>query len=253
MCWHFAWWDAHVVGRDRRPEVEGHRSHCGYYLIRASWERDLREGGRSSGPRRWTNCWNDQSLIPSFPPSALPLFLLVSDSSFLPTTLDATGTHLSLPTPVPGNQIGVQSFPFSVRTDSPHPVHKTPHYRPRIDSILPPFLLAANGDSSKIDASLVKKVYERIAPGLLDRWDVSRTLPSLAPRPCLVLNGELDGRNWVEGIDGTVSLGSWSEAVPTMIAESDEFCPHPSSLPPSLVSRFSVVVSCSLAPPRPLA
>ncbi|KAI9022082.1 Alpha/Beta hydrolase protein [Hyaloraphidium curvatum] len=90
--------------------------------------------------------------------------------------------------------IGLQSFTFSLKSPE--------YYRPRIDTILPPFTLAAQEAGTEITADVVRRTYDRIAPGLLDKWDAQRTVPSLAPRACCAINGERDPRNPIAGIDG---------------------------------------------------
>jgi len=44
-----------------------------------------------------------------------------------------------------------------------------------------------------------RSVWDRLTPGLLDRFDGPQLLPLIAPRPLLVLNGETDPLVPVEG------------------------------------------------------
>uniref|UniRef100_A0A061QP76 Alpha beta-hydrolases superfamily protein n=1 Tax=Tetraselmis sp. GSL018 TaxID=582737 RepID=A0A061QP76_9CHLO len=46
----------------------------------------------------------------------------------------------------------------------------------------------------ELDAEVVRSVWDKIAPGLVDKFDSPRSLPAIAPRPLLVLNGEEDPR-----------------------------------------------------------
>ncbi|KAK3264033.1 hypothetical protein CYMTET_27202 [Cymbomonas tetramitiformis] len=48
---------------------------------------------------------------------------------------------------------------------------------------------------------VVEAVWRRIAPGLLEYMDAADSLPLMAPRPMLILNGETDGRCWIEGLE----------------------------------------------------
>ena len=64
---------------------------------------------------------------------------------------------------------------------------------------LPPALFATaaqdlKGNMRAVDAELVGAVYRRICPGLIDELDGPSSLPLIAPRPLLVVNGELDPR-----------------------------------------------------------
>jgi dienelactone hydrolase len=44
----------------------------------------------------------------------------------------------------------------------------------------------------EVDTRVYRSVWDRLTPGLLDRFDGPRLLPLIAPRPLLVLNGEKD-------------------------------------------------------------
>jgi len=81
---------------------------------------------------------------------------------------------------------GVQGFGWAVRNNSFHD---------RVASI-PKVFAAACADMQRcaVDAGVVHAVWCRIAPGLVDLFDGSASLPLLAPRPLLVASGEKDGR-----------------------------------------------------------
>ena len=49
------------------------------------------------------------------------------------------------------------------------------------------------------------KVLNAIAPGLLGPYDASRALAAIAPRPLLIANGALDGRNPLGGVGMAVT------------------------------------------------
>jgi hypothetical protein len=50
------------------------------------------------------------------------------------------------------------------------------------------------------DADLVRGAWERLLPGLLQAFDSPASLPCIAPRPLLVVNGAADGRCPVGGL-----------------------------------------------------
>lgn len=52
----------------------------------------------------------------------------------------------------------------------------------------------------RADAAVVQNVWHRLLPGLLEEYDAARSLPCIAPRPLLVVNGELDPRCRADGL-----------------------------------------------------
>jgi dienelactone hydrolase len=80
--------------------------------------------------------------------------------------------------------IGVNSFAWTLSHDL---------WRPRA-ALLPQLYEAARADLGEpaVNARVYREVWERLTPGLLDRFDGPRLLPLIAPRPLLVLNGEKD-------------------------------------------------------------
>ncbi|KAF4349042.1 hypothetical protein F8388_019527 [Cannabis sativa] len=91
-------------------------------------------------------------------------------------------TRYSVVAPV----IGVQAFQWAIENDM---------WQARVDSIKPVFE-EARIDLGKtvIDKELVKKVWDRIAPGLAAEFDSPYTVPAIAPRPLLIVNGAEDPR-----------------------------------------------------------
>ena len=62
-------------------------------------------------------------------------------------------------------------------------------------------LTAAAADAGgNVDAGFMRKFYDRVAPGLRDRFDGPAMLPLIAPRPLLVINGDSDPRTPVGGV-----------------------------------------------------
>eukprot|EP00435_Cladocopium_sp_Y103_P023421 s315_g5.t1 len=105
--------------------------------------------------------------------------------------------------------IGVQSFHHALVNDL---------WQARVDSVRPTFEEAAKEmGKATIDQEVVKAVWARIAPGLAeadpslkDAFDAPLTLPCIAPRHLLVLNGEKDPRCPLEGLQQ--SLAATKEA-----------------------------------------
>tara|TARA_B110000977_G_scaffold196939_1_gene278355 strand:- start:73 stop:1377 length:1305 start_codon:yes stop_codon:yes gene_type:complete len=99
--------------------------------------------------------------------------------------------------------IGAQDFSYGLRNEM---------WRARVAS-LPPQLFdeavkdydLSTGTSTALNSDIVKQVYSRITPGLLDEFDGPQTFPLIAPIPLLILNGELDPRNPIGGVCGVVS------------------------------------------------
>eukprot|EP00249_Psilotum_nudum_P018751 c26946_g1_i4 orf=191-1288(+) len=78
--------------------------------------------------------------------------------------------------------IGIQSFGWAVINEKWHA---------RVASIHDVFEVAAKDmDKSSIDSEVVAKVWEKIAPGLSNVFDAVHTVPAIAPRPLLILNGK---------------------------------------------------------------
>ncbi|WJX41979.1 hypothetical protein P8452_29263 [Trifolium repens] len=89
--------------------------------------------------------------------------------------------------------IGVQGFRWAIDNDK---------WQGRVDSIKPLFE-AARDDLGKtaIDKEVVEKVWDRIAPGLASQFDSPYSVPSIAPRPLLILNGAEDPRCPLAGLE----------------------------------------------------
>ncbi|KAL6533924.1 hypothetical protein OROHE_013757 [Orobanche hederae] len=106
--------------------------------------------------------------------------------------------------------ISVQGFQWAIEHDKWHA---------RVDSIKDVFEEARiNMGKSAIDkevvekagrsvalVSITKSVWDRIAPGLASRFDCPCTVPGIAPRPLLILNGNEDPRCPLDGVKLTES------------------------------------------------
>jgi hypothetical protein len=60
-------------------------------------------------------------------------------------------------------------------------------------------------NEESLTPELVERVYDAICPGLTTFLDGPRTFPLVAPRPMLIVNGELDPWNPLEGVRGVVA------------------------------------------------
>ncbi|GFS40297.1 alpha/beta-Hydrolases superfamily protein [Actinidia rufa] len=89
--------------------------------------------------------------------------------------------------------IGVQGFRWAIDHDK---------WQARVDSIKAVFEEARiDLGKNEIDKEVVEKVWDRIAPGLASKFDSPYTIPIIAPRPLLILNGEKDPRCPIGGLE----------------------------------------------------
>ncbi|XP_022153900.1 uncharacterized protein LOC111021276 [Momordica charantia] len=93
--------------------------------------------------------------------------------------------------------IGVQCFRWAIDHDK---------WQARVESIKPVFEEARiELGLSEINKELVEKVWNRIAPGLSSQFHSIYSVPAIAPRPLLLLNGADDPRCPIGGLDAPVS------------------------------------------------
>ncbi|KAK2661197.1 hypothetical protein Ddye_007730 [Dipteronia dyeriana] len=89
--------------------------------------------------------------------------------------------------------IGVQGFRWAIDNDK---------WQGRVDSIKVVFEAARiDLNKSTIDKEVVEKVWDRIAPGLASQFDSPYTIPVIAPRPLLIVNGAEDPRCPLAGLE----------------------------------------------------
>ncbi|RLN12472.1 putative esterase YitV [Panicum miliaceum] len=89
--------------------------------------------------------------------------------------------------------IGVQGFRWAIDNNK---------WQARVNSIKPLFEEARiDLGKSEIDTEVVEKVWEKIAPGLDSQFDAPYSLPLIAPRPLLLLNGAEDPRCPIAGLE----------------------------------------------------
>jgi len=88
--------------------------------------------------------------------------------------------------------ISAQSFAWGLEHDRWH------H---RIGTVQAGFDLAAKAEGiDQPDAAFVKTFYDRVIPGIYTQFDGPQMLPLIAPRPLLVISGEKDPINPIEGV-----------------------------------------------------
>ncbi|KAF0901560.1 hypothetical protein E2562_003534 [Oryza meyeriana var. granulata] len=93
--------------------------------------------------------------------------------------------------------IGVQGFRWAIDNNK---------WQARVDSIKPLFEEARiDLGKCEIDKEVVEKVWDKIAPGLDSQFDAPFSVPIIAPRPLLLLNGAEDPRCPVPGLQEPVS------------------------------------------------
>ena len=88
--------------------------------------------------------------------------------------------------------IGVQSFRWAMEHDS---------WQSRISTVQAAFDTAAKESGvTKPGAAFVRTFYDRVAPGIYGPFDGPAMLPLIAPRPLLAINGEIDPRTPMPGL-----------------------------------------------------
>jgi dienelactone hydrolase len=88
--------------------------------------------------------------------------------------------------------IGVQSFRWALENEA---------WKSRIGTIQAAFDGAAKDSGvTQPDAAFVRKFYDRVVPGIYDRFDGPVMLTLIAPRPLLVINGDSDDRTPLPGL-----------------------------------------------------
>ncbi|MCX6955885.1 MAG: alpha/beta hydrolase, partial [Verrucomicrobia bacterium] len=60
---------------------------------------------------------------------------------------------------------------------------------------------AAKDAGVPADATFLRRFYDRVVPGITDRFDGPAMLPLIAPRPFLAINGDSDPRTPLPGLE----------------------------------------------------
>ncbi|HEY1338809.1 MAG TPA: alpha/beta fold hydrolase, partial [Bryobacteraceae bacterium] len=89
--------------------------------------------------------------------------------------------------------IGVQSFQWALDHDAWQ--SRVGTFQKAIDGA------AKDRGAATIDAALVRAFYDRVAPGIYSDFDGPAMLPLIAPRPLLAINGEIDARTPMGGLE----------------------------------------------------
>jgi dienelactone hydrolase len=88
--------------------------------------------------------------------------------------------------------IGVQSFRWALENNS---------WQSRIGTIQAAVDAAArDAGVATVDAAFIRRFYDRVTPGITDRFDGPAMVPMIAPRPLLSINGDSDPRTPIPGL-----------------------------------------------------
>jgi dienelactone hydrolase len=87
--------------------------------------------------------------------------------------------------------IGVQSFNWALDNDS---------WQSRAGTFQTALDAAAKKEGAKADAKFVRHFYDKVAPGIYSDFDGPAMLPLIAPRALLTINGEVDARTPMPGL-----------------------------------------------------
>ena len=93
--------------------------------------------------------------------------------------------------------IGVQGFRWALDND---------RWQSRVRTFAPPVEGAARDENARVDATFVRRFYDRVAPGIYGDYDAGSMLALIAPRPVLVINGDSDPRTPLAGVQEAVAL-----------------------------------------------
>jgi len=89
--------------------------------------------------------------------------------------------------------IGMQCFQWALDHDGWHG---------RVGTISKGFNAALKDSGlEKADAAFVQKFYDRVVPGIYNQFDGPMMIRLIAPRPLLIINGEIDDKTPLEGVN----------------------------------------------------
>jgi dienelactone hydrolase len=92
--------------------------------------------------------------------------------------------------------IGVQGFRWALQNNQ---------WQARVNTFAPPVDAAARDEGVPVDATFVRRFYDRVAPGIYGDYDAGSMLALIAPRPVLVINGDSDARTPLPGVQEAVA------------------------------------------------
>lgn len=111
--------------------------------------------------------------------------------------------------------IGVQSFRWAMENNS---------WQSRIGTVQAAFDAAAKDSGvANPGADFVRTFYDRVAPGITGPFDGPAMLPLIAPRPLLAINGEIDPRTPMPGLQECASA---ARAAYTRAGAAEKFVLH---------------------------
>ncbi len=88
--------------------------------------------------------------------------------------------------------IGVQSFRWALENNS---------WQSRVGTFQAAIEAAAKDEGvTEINSKFVQKFYDRVMPGIYNKFDGDQMTPLIAPRPLLVINGDSDARTPMPGL-----------------------------------------------------
>lgn len=93
--------------------------------------------------------------------------------------------------------IGVQGYGWSLRRPSA--------WEARAWSIRESVEAAAADSGVAVNANFMRRFYNRLTPGLVDRFDAPAILPLIATRPMMIINGDSDPRSPLAGVRESVA------------------------------------------------
>lgn len=88
--------------------------------------------------------------------------------------------------------IGVQCFRWALDNNQWQPRVGT--FQRAMDTV------ARESGVKEVNTDFVRRFYDRVVPGIYSQFDAPAMLPLIAPRPLLVMNGELDDRTPLPGV-----------------------------------------------------
>ncbi|MEP7342825.1 MAG: acetylxylan esterase [Acidobacteriota bacterium] len=88
--------------------------------------------------------------------------------------------------------IGVQSFRWALDHDA---------WQSRAGTFQAALDAAAKDAGAPVNAAFLRKFYDRVVPGIYGEFDGPQILPLIAPRPLLAINGEIDARTPLAGVE----------------------------------------------------
>ncbi|MBS1790233.1 MAG: acetylxylan esterase [Acidobacteria bacterium] len=91
--------------------------------------------------------------------------------------------------------IGVQSFRYALDHDA---------WQSRAGTFQAALDAAAKEAGEPVNAAFLRKFYDRIVPGIYGEFDGPQMVPLIAPRPLLIINGEVDARTPIAGVEECV-------------------------------------------------